>query len=116
MYRAGLEWLLGFRVRGAMLHLDPCIPRAWPRFEISFRYRTARYEITVENPAGVTRGVSAVEVNGILLAPGTTSVALLDDGATRRVRVVLGQPTSPRDHSRIALTAPAIQPSPPSSL
>ena len=23
MYRAGLEWLLGFRLRGAVLHLDP---------------------------------------------------------------------------------------------
>jgi cyclic beta-1,2-glucan synthetase len=27
MYRAGLESLLGFRLRGAVLHLDPCIPR-----------------------------------------------------------------------------------------
>ena len=31
MYRAGVEWILGFRLRGAVLHVDPCIPRAWPR-------------------------------------------------------------------------------------
>ena len=54
MYRAGLEWLLGFRLRGAVLHLDPCIPRAWRRFEIAFRYHASRYEITVENPSGVS--------------------------------------------------------------
>ena len=33
MYRAGIEWILGLRLRGTMMHLDPCIPRAWPGFE-----------------------------------------------------------------------------------
>jgi cyclic beta-1,2-glucan synthetase len=90
MYRAGLEWLLGFRLRGAVLHLDPCIPRAWPRFEIAFRYHSSRYEITVENPRGVTRGISALEVNGTpSVAPGT-GIPLVDDGAIRRIHVVLG--------------------------
>jgi cyclic beta-1,2-glucan synthetase len=90
MYRAGLEWLLGFRLRGAVLHLDPCIPRAWRRFEIRFRYHASRYEITVENPSGVTRGVATVEVDGTPLAPGRASLPLIDDGAIRRVRVLLG--------------------------
>ena len=90
MYRAGLEWLLGFRLRGAVLHLDPCIPRAWPRFEIAFRYHASRYEITVENPRGVTRGLSTVEVDGVALASPAAGIPLVGDGATRRVRVVLG--------------------------
>ena len=64
MYRAGIEWLLGFRLRGAVLHLDPCIPRAWRRFEIAFRYHGSRYEIMVENPRGVSRGVAQIEVDG----------------------------------------------------
>ena len=34
MYQAGVEWILGFRLRGTTLILDPCIPRAWPGFEI----------------------------------------------------------------------------------
>jgi cyclic beta-1,2-glucan synthetase len=90
MYRAGLEWLLGFRVRGDLLHLDPCIPHGWPRFEVVFRYRSARYEIAVENPLGVSRGVSSVEVDGASLAPGGGPLRLTDDGATHKVRVVLG--------------------------
>jgi cyclic beta-1,2-glucan synthetase len=90
MYRAGLEWLLGFRLRGAVLHLDPCIPRAWRGFEITFRYHAARYVITVENPNGVTRGIGSVELDGARLPSGQTSVALTDDAATHRVRVVLG--------------------------
>ncbi len=90
MYRAGLEWLLGFRLRGAVLHLDPCIPRAWPRFEIAFRYHASRYEITVENPHGVTRGISTMEVDGVPLPSPGASIPLIGDGVTRRVRVVLG--------------------------
>jgi len=90
MYRAGLESLLGFRLRGAVLHLDPCIPRAWPRYEIAFRYHASRYEITVENPRGVTRGISTIEIDGVLLTAPGTGIPLVGDGATRRVRVVLG--------------------------
>jgi cyclic beta-1,2-glucan synthetase len=88
MYRAGVEWILGFRLRGSFLHLDPCIPRAWRGFALSFRYHSARYEIAVENPRGVTRGVSTVALDDQAL--DGASIALVDDGATHRVRVVLG--------------------------
>jgi cyclic beta-1,2-glucan synthetase len=90
MYRAGIEWLLGFRLRGAVLHLDPCIPRAWRRFEITFRYHASRYEIAVENPRGVSRGIARIEVDGGVLAAGSTSLPLSADGATHRVRATLG--------------------------
>ena len=90
MYRAGLEWILGFRVQGATLLIDPCVPKAWRGFEIVFRYRSARYEIAVENPHGVSRGVSRVELDGASLEPNEARVDLADDGATHRVRVILG--------------------------
>jgi cyclic beta-1,2-glucan synthetase len=90
MYRAGLEWILGFRVRGATLLLDPCIPTAWRRFELAFRYHSARYDIAVENPRGVSRGVTRVEIDGELLAGTGAPIPLSDDGATHRVRVILG--------------------------
>jgi cyclic beta-1,2-glucan synthetase len=90
MYQAGMEGILGFRLRGATLHLDPCVPRAWPGYEIDFRYHSARYEISVENPRGVSRGVTSSELDGKLLQDGGAAIPLVDDGATHRVRVVLG--------------------------
>ncbi|HET7335490.1 MAG TPA: glucoamylase family protein [Rhizomicrobium sp.] len=91
MYRTALEWILGFHVQGDTLALDPCIPRSWPGFEISFRYRTARYEITVENPLGVSRGILATKLDGtILRGTAKLSVPLVDDGETHHVHVVLG--------------------------
>jgi cyclic beta-1,2-glucan synthetase len=95
MYRAGVEWILGMRLRGTKLHLDPCIPRGWRTFEIILCYHSSRYEIVVENPNGVMRGVSFVEFDGIRLAAGSMYVQLADDGATHRARVVLGQERSP---------------------
>ena len=89
MYRAGLESILGFRLRGARLVVDPCIPCAWPGFELVFRYRSARYDVTVENPRGVSRGVSSIELDGVLLA-GDLGLTLADDRKTHRVRIVLG--------------------------
>ena len=68
MYRAGLEWMLGFRLRGTTLVIDPCVPKSWPGFAIAFRHRSARYDIVVENPNGVSRGISRIVVDGQVTA------------------------------------------------
>jgi cyclic beta-1,2-glucan synthetase len=88
MYRAGLEWLLGLRVRGDRAHLEPCIPRTWPRYAIHLRRGAATYEITVENPRGVNRGVTSLELDGVSLEG--SSFELRDDGQVHRVHAVLG--------------------------
>jgi cyclic beta-1,2-glucan synthetase len=90
MYRAGVEWILGFRLRGASLHLDPCIPRAWPGFAVTFRYHSARYELTVENPRGATQGITSVDLDGNHVAGGAREIPLTDDGKAHQIRVILG--------------------------
>ena len=89
LYRAGVEWLLGFRVNGARLVLDPCIPAAWPGYSIAYRHGTTLYDIVVENPRGAGRGVSAIELDGAAL-DDRTGIPLVDDQQPHRVRVVLG--------------------------
>jgi cyclic beta-1,2-glucan synthetase len=90
LYRVGIEAILGARLRGKFLLIDPCIPKAWPQFEIVFRHHSARYEITVENPRGVNRGVSYAELDGKALPQGATRIPLVDDGQTHTVSVILG--------------------------
>ena len=86
---AGLEWILAFRPRGTALVIDPCIPKSWPRFEIAFQYHSARYEIVVENPNGVSHGVSRVVLDGESLQTTQSQITLSDDAATHHVRVIL---------------------------
>ncbi len=89
LYRAGLEWILGFRVRGTMLSIDPCIPRNWPGYSIQFQYHSATYQIRVDNPSGVSRGVASITLDGNAL-PDRANIPLADDGAVHQVQVVLG--------------------------
>ena len=90
MYQAGIESILGFHRRGATFVIDPCIPRAWPSYTMNVRYHSATYEIVVENPHGVSRGVTSTELDGQHLSDPRAEIALVDDGLTHRVRVVLG--------------------------
>jgi cyclic beta-1,2-glucan synthetase len=88
-YRAGTEWMLGFRVRGKILAIDPCIPRSWPSYSINYRYHSTTYEIKVENPRGVNRGIARVEFDGKSV-PGPANIPLEDDGIDHRILVILG--------------------------
>ena len=90
MYRAGLEWILGFRLRGTTLIIDPCVPTSWPRFDIAFQYHSARYEIAVLNPKGVSRGVMSVAVDGKTSQTADAGVPLSDDGTNHTIEVLLG--------------------------
>lgn len=88
-YRAIVEWVLGIRLRGDRLHLDPCIPRDWQGFALTFRRGETAWRIELENPDRQCRGVAAIEVDGVTLEGSDAGIALVDDGATHHVRVVL---------------------------
>jgi cyclic beta-1,2-glucan synthetase len=76
-------------VRGMSLTIDPCVPRSWPSYSMKFRYHSTLYNIQVENPSGVTRGVALTELDGKIL-PGASHIPLNDDGMVHTIRVVLG--------------------------
>ena len=90
MQRAGVEGILGLRLQGDVMHLDPCIPAAWPGFEIMLRHGSARYEIRVDNPNGVGRGIAFAAIDTTTVAERPLRVRLVDDGVTHRLQVRLG--------------------------
>ncbi len=90
MYRTGVEGILGITLHGDILRVDPCIPRAWPGFEFTYKHRSSRYRIAVENPRGVNRGVVSVTLDGQELVGKTVEIKLLDDGRYHYGKVVLG--------------------------
>jgi cellobiose phosphorylase len=89
MYRAGLESILGFKLQGERLRIDPCVPRWWRDFEITYRRGSSTWRIKVENPLALSRGVAAVELDGQVLTED--EIPLSEDGQTHNVRVVLGE-------------------------
>jgi cyclic beta-1,2-glucan synthetase len=83
MYRIWIEEVLGFQLRGQTLTLKPVLPESWPSFDITFRYRSATYEIAVTAAANPTR--LEVEVDGRIL--DDAQISLADDGVIHRVTV-----------------------------
>ena len=90
LYRAGLEAILGFKLQGAQLCIDPCIPRAWPGFSIAYRHGSSRYLIEVGNPHGGSHRIARAELDGVALAVDPCLVPLHDDGSVHRVVIELG--------------------------
>jgi cellobiose phosphorylase len=88
LYRVGLEAILGFRLRGTRLELNPCVPPSWAGYEITYRHRSATYHVVVENSGGSGRGVRSVTVDGRAVPEGV--VELADDGRQHKVRIALG--------------------------
>jgi cellobiose phosphorylase len=93
LYRAGLEAMLGFRLQGAKLMMDPCIPGHWPAFTIRYRHGKSSYVIEVRNPAGVQRGIHSAWLDGTALANSPCVVPLQDDGQEHLVIIELGSAT-----------------------
>ncbi|WP_216849841.1 GH36-type glycosyl hydrolase domain-containing protein [Acidisoma sp. L85] len=90
MYRAATESILGLHLLGEILHLEPCIPKSWPGFEIRLRHGSASYEIRVENPAGAGQGIVSASIDGKAILERPFRLKLVDDGAIHRVQVGLG--------------------------
>ena len=91
MYRIALESILGFQLRGKSLFIEPCIPARWKQVTIEYRYGSATYVISVENPNGIQHGTSEITVDG----RPEKAIALADDGKRHAVTVLLRSSPSP---------------------
>ena len=93
MYRVWIEEIFGLTVRGERLTVDPVLPSSWERVSVTYRREKAVYEITIENPEGVEKGVAWVEMDGRRLED---RIIPLEEGLIKhRVRVRLGTGEEP---------------------
>lgn len=89
MYRAMLESMLGFHLKDTTLRIEPCIPRDWQTFEIDYRFRKTLYQIKVENPSSICRGVLETWLDGKLLS--ANEIPLVNDDRHHQVTIILGE-------------------------
>jgi cellobiose phosphorylase len=82
------QWILGVRADYDGLIVDPCIPKEWPGFKVTRRFRGATYVIDVKNPNHVFRGVQQVTVDDKMLKGNL--LPIFGDGKTHQVSVLMG--------------------------
>jgi cyclic beta-1,2-glucan synthetase len=64
LYQAGLEYIVGLKVRASSFTIDPTIPAGWKNLSITYKRGERVFEISIDNRAGVERGVASVTING----------------------------------------------------
>jgi N,N'-diacetylchitobiose phosphorylase len=85
-YFAATRYILGLRPDFDALVVDPCIPSFWTGFMATRVWREATYEIVVENPKNVCKGVKTLTLNGKPVA----SIPVQPAGSVNQVLVVMG--------------------------
>lgn len=58
------QFILGIKPDYDGLVIDPCVPKDWKHYEIRRKFRDAEYDIVIDNPDGVSRGVKSLLLNG----------------------------------------------------
>jgi len=89
MYRLLLESLLGLRLAGDKLHINPCLPLDMASFRIRYRYRSTLYLIEVSQTVAMSEGSnggSSLVVDGVECADG--GIRLIDDLGEHQVTIV----------------------------
>ncbi len=84
MYRLIVESLLGLRLRGDRLGIEPCLPGDWHGYTVHYRYRETVYHITVHHTPHAT-GDRRLRLDGRDV-PGT-DVPLVDDQREHQVEI-----------------------------
>jgi len=82
------QGIFGIKPDFAGLMVDPCIPKAWPGFKATRKFRGATYEIEVKNPKGVCKGVVKATVDGKEVAGNV--LPILPKGSVAKVVIELG--------------------------
>ena len=75
-YEAGIEYILGLKIRKGTLSIEPCIPSNWKEYLIRYKYGKSIYNIKVNNPSGKNTGIEKVIING---NESTEKIIKLDD-------------------------------------
>jgi cyclic beta-1,2-glucan synthetase len=88
MYRAGLEWILGFRVLENSVTLNPVVPQAWDGFSIEYRHGKTPYTFNVSRRAS-TEMRAQFSVDGVARSDAGP-LPLVDDGNPHTVDVRWG--------------------------
>lgn len=58
------QYILGIRPQFSGMLIDPCIPPTWKEYKVLRKFRGKELVITVQNPAGVQKGIRQVTLNG----------------------------------------------------
>jgi cyclic beta-1,2-glucan synthetase len=88
-WRLAVEGILGLRLRGGRLRIEPCVPPTWDHFQAQVQGPGGTLTIAVELSSEIAPGRPEIVVNGVPYEG--SDVAFPSDGSTRSVHVRIGR-------------------------
>ena len=83
------QYILGIKPDFKGLLIDPCIPSKWKEFTAYRRFRGKEFNIKIENPDNIEKGVKTIEINGELLENNLIPFDKMKD--INRILVIMGR-------------------------
>lgn len=86
-YTAATKYILGIQTTYEGLIINPCIPSDWDEFEVTRKWRGATYQIKVNNPNRVEKGIKTITLNSKAV---NGAIPVQNEGSVNIVEVVMG--------------------------
>ncbi|MBD3271931.1 MAG: hypothetical protein GF384_05285, partial [Elusimicrobia bacterium] len=89
-------WMIGVRPELNGLVIDPCLPSVWKKVDCIRFFRGTRYDIVIENPSGIEKGIKEILVNDQKLHGNL----ITHHASDKRVNVVVRMGSVKKDQSK----------------
>lgn len=86
-YFSATQYIMGVQPGYDSLEINPCVPADWKEFSMTRRFRGAMYNIQVNNPDGVQKGVAKITVDGNEVA----KIPVIAKGSSCNVVITMGK-------------------------
>jgi N,N'-diacetylchitobiose phosphorylase len=86
-YTAATKYILGIQPTFNGLCIDPCVPPEWNEFKVERNWRGAQYNIFVQNPDGIEKGIKSITINGEITK---NPIPIQPKGSVNEIEVIMG--------------------------
>ena len=85
-YVAGIEYILGLKIKEGKLSINPCIPKDWKEYFIQYKYGNSIYNIKVKN-INKTNNTQRMVMNSREISE--KEIKLIDNNKINEIEIIL---------------------------
>jgi cellobiose phosphorylase len=89
MYQAGVEHIMGLKIKGDHFTVKPCIPKDWKECSMQVKWKNAHFDIQIVNNSGKGKDVTSMSIDGKDLPDLKVMSSDAVSGKVHKVKVTL---------------------------
>ena len=86
-YKAGIEYILGIKIKNNTLKISPCIPKDWKEYSARYKYGRTIYNIIIKNKNTQNQEPQKFLLNGEQIP--NKEIKLTNDGSINEIIIEL---------------------------